>query len=426
MILESPQIFLKKVAAWTALTLLCSGIALAQSNPGRSDGQIEMDVVHALDGSKALKDDMITAATIQGEVTLSGTVASEASSELAESIAARVAGVAKVTNHLKVGNPQAASADDQNQSQYQGQPQQQQQQTASDEPANQQRTNEEPIDIPADEAYSRQITPSQPPSPAQAAAPAAPADPAVPASQARLARRFNRLQLATQPITIPQDTVLQLRTNQSVSTKLAKVDTPIDFQLINDVSVNGYLVIPRGATLHGYVAQSKQSGAATGSAELALRLNSLDLGGQSYPVTSDEFRVKGPSNTGRTAGHMLAGGLFGTIVGCAVGRGVGCAVGAATGAAAGAGVAAATNDPNLWIPAEAQVEFRLQLPVTVQPVSADEAQRLSQGLYPGGPTLYQRPRPANYTVYGGPIMMDPYPPVYYHPYYMVGGYYYWH
>ena len=36
----------------------------------RTDGQIEMDVVHALDASKALKEDMITAATIQGEVSL--------------------------------------------------------------------------------------------------------------------------------------------------------------------------------------------------------------------------------------------------------------------------------------------------------------------------------------------------------------------
>ena len=39
----------------------------------RTDGQIEMDVVHALDASTALKDDLITAATIQGVVSLSGT-----------------------------------------------------------------------------------------------------------------------------------------------------------------------------------------------------------------------------------------------------------------------------------------------------------------------------------------------------------------
>ena len=81
----------------------------AQSSDQRTDGRIEMDVVHALDASKALKNDLITAATIEGEVTLSGTVSSDASSELAESIASRVPGVTKVNNNLKVGNPQAAA-----------------------------------------------------------------------------------------------------------------------------------------------------------------------------------------------------------------------------------------------------------------------------------------------------------------------------
>src|SRR5215472_102279 len=76
----------------------------------RTDGEIEMDVVKALDDSQALKNDLITAATIQGQVTLSGTVSSEASKSLAESIVGKVPGVTKVNNHLKVGNP----ADDQN------------------------------------------------------------------------------------------------------------------------------------------------------------------------------------------------------------------------------------------------------------------------------------------------------------------------
>src|ERR1019366_5938864 len=71
----------------------------------RTDGQIEMDVVHALDASQALKNDLITAATIQAEVTLSGTVSSDASRNLAESIVKGVPGVTGVHNNLKVGNP---------------------------------------------------------------------------------------------------------------------------------------------------------------------------------------------------------------------------------------------------------------------------------------------------------------------------------
>jgi hypothetical protein len=103
-----------RATAWVAVIALGGAIALAQdtvsSNSPRSDGQIEMDVVHALDGSQALKNDLITAATIQSEVTLSGTVSSDSSKQLAESIVKSVPGVAKVHNNLKVGNP----ADDAN------------------------------------------------------------------------------------------------------------------------------------------------------------------------------------------------------------------------------------------------------------------------------------------------------------------------
>ncbi|WP_162601477.1 BON domain-containing protein [Occallatibacter savannae] len=103
-----------RATAWVAVIALSGAIALAQdgapANGSRSDGQIEMDVVHALDGSQALKNDLITAATIQSEVTLSGTVASDSSKQLAESIVKAVPGVSKVHNNLKVGNP----ADDAN------------------------------------------------------------------------------------------------------------------------------------------------------------------------------------------------------------------------------------------------------------------------------------------------------------------------
>jgi hypothetical protein len=71
------------------------------------------------------------------------------------------------------------------------------------------------------------------------------------------------------------------------------------------------------------------------------------------------------------------------------------------------------------------VDFHIAQPVTVNPVSQQEASRLAQGLYPGGPTLYRRGyyRPGYYArPYGYPYG---YPPVYYRPYFISGGYYYW-
>jgi hypothetical protein len=225
-----------------------------------------------------------------------------------------------------------------------------------------------------------------------------------------------------------------LRTSEGLTSKRAKDGEPVQFTVIRDVAVGGVLALPKGATVHGVVTEVKKvgSGDLGGSAELALKLTSLDLGGQSYPLDSDQFKVKGPNKAGQTVGSAVGGGIIGTIIGCAVGRGVGCAVGAGAGVAAGTAASAASPGPNIWIPAEALVTFHLNSPLTVNPVDAQEAARLAEGLYQGGPSLYRR----GYYPYGSPYYGSPYvaggygypyayPPVYYRPYYLSGGYYYW-
>jgi hypothetical protein len=403
---------LLQVAACGSLVILAGAVAMAQDNaaasaqaPGaRSDGQIEMDVVHALDASKALQNDMITAATIQNEVTLAGTVASEASRELAESIAGSVPGVTKVNNNLKVGNPQAEAG---------GQPPAESQpEDDSDQPAQAQDNQPYPVqDQPQNQAQDDQPYPAQDqvPQPAPARRQYVPAQPPVQAYEAPKG-----------PVTVPSGTLLQLRTSEPVNSKRAKDGEPVQFLLIHDVNLGGVLAIPRGATVHGVVTEVKntQSGDLGGSAKLTLQLTSLELGGQNYPLNSDQFVVRGPNKAGRTVNSALSGGILGTIIGCAAGRGAGCAIGAGAGVAAGTAASAASSGPGVWIPSEALVDFHLTAALTVKPVSTQEAARLAQGLYPGGPALYRRDGP-----YGSPYYA--YPPVYFHPYYAVGGGYYW-
>jgi len=235
-------------------------------------------------------------------------------------------------------------------------------------------------------------------------------------------------EFAKGPMTVPAGTLIQVRTSDAVGSKRAVDGTPVQFTVIRDVTLGGVLAIPRGATMHGVVTEVKrsESGSLGGSSALALRLTSLDLSGQNYPLSSDEFKVKGPNKAGRTVENAFGGALLGAIIGGVAGGGGGAAIGAAAGAGAGTAVSAATPGPGVWIPAEALVSFRLADAVTVQPVSAQEADRLSQGLYQGGPSLYQR-GPRSYGGYGRPYGYgaDAYGPVYYRPYYMVGGAYYW-
>jgi len=422
--------------AWAAVVLLSSAVALAQDTAApaagqRTDGEIEMDVVHALDASKALKNDLITAATIQSEVTLSGTVSSEASSELAESIASHVAGVTKVHNNLQVGNPQDA----QNAQPVNGaEPGAQQ---MADNPPDESMAPIPPPPAPSD---GPQPTPGQPPYPGQSQPQAQTPNPPPPPLRPQYAParpQYVPAQPAAPvyeapkgPVTIPQGTLLQLRTSESVGTRRAKDGEPVQFTVIRDVAVGGVLAIPRGATVHGVVTEVKQAGDLGGSPVLALKLTSLDLGGQSYPLDSDQFKVKGPNKAGQTVGKAVSGAIIGTVIGCAVSRGTGCAIGAAAGAGAGMAASAASPGPGVWIPAEALVTFHLNTPLTVTPVNAQEAARLAQGLYQGGPSLYRRgDYPYGSPYYGAGYYAGypyyGYPPVYYRPYFMVGGFYYW-
>lgn len=438
--------------AWGAAVAVCGLIALAQdatpANGQRTDGQIEMDVVHALDASQALKNDLITAATIQGQVTLSGTVSSDASKQLAESIVKGVPGVTGVKDNLKVGNP----ADDPN---AQGAPP-----TSSDdgqEMADSQAPAPPPAAAPSPDygqnnapqaapqnngqapgygqapppGYGQQAPPpgyGQAPPPAYGQAPPPSYAPGPYRQGYAPAPPQPAYKFAKAPVTVPPGTLIQLRTSESVDSKHAKGGEPVQFTVIQDVTYGGVLAIPRGAVVHGVIADAKNvgSGTLTGSSELALQLTSLDLGGQSYPIQSDLFKVKAPGKGGRTAGNIVGGALIGALIGGAAGGGGGAAIGAAAGGTVGTAASAAIPGARAWIPAEALVTFHLSAPVTVNPVGQDEAARLAQGLYPGGPNLYRR------GYYGGPYghpYAAPYPyyyaPVYYRPYYYSGGYYYW-
>ena len=377
----------------TAVSALAQDSAPASQNAAsqRTDGQIETDVVQALDAAPSLKQDWITAGTVQGEVTLSGTSASDANRQLAESIAAKVAGVTKVVNNLKVGDPQTAQD---GQPQAQGQYADQGEYPDQGQPA-------------ASNNGAQPMAPIPPPgSPQQGPRPNY-------RSQNPNQDQPQRAQVPEpphEPVTLAQGTLLKVRSSEPLDSKKAKVGTPVEFTVVRDVYAGGVLAIPRGATVRGEVSDAKKSGALGGSPELGLKIESLELGGQSYALDSSPYEVKGPNKAGRTAGNAIGGALFGALIGGAVGGGGGAAIGAAAGGVGGTAASAATPGPRVWIPAEALMDFHLNTPLTVTPVSSWEAQRLAANAPPPAqrPTLYRR----GYYPYGYP----PPPPPGYYPY----------
>ncbi|WP_131997023.1 hypothetical protein [Acidipila rosea] len=202
-------------------------------------------------------------------------------------------------------------------------------------------------------------------------------------------------------VTVLENTLLRVRTDQPLSSRYSKGGQPVLFTLSEDVIVDNMLVIPRGATIHGEVVGAKKAGTLTGSPDLILRLTSLDLGKQSYPLYAYQFRVEGTSKSKPTETKIKGGAVIGAIVGgvfsgsakgetTAVGKLAGMGTGAALGAGVGALTSAATPGPTVTLPAESQMDFYLASPISVKPLMEKEAARLSQGFRRGEPVLYVR------------------------------------
>ena len=202
-------------------------------------------------------------------------------------------------------------------------------------------------------------------------------------------------------VTVLENTLFRVRTNRQLRSRRTREDTPLSFTLSQDVVVDGILIIPRGAVIHGKVIESRQAGALSGSPEMILQLTSLDLAGRNYPLYSYQFKVTGASKTRPTEFKIKSGAIVGAVAGAvlsgtangettAAGRLAGAGAGAAVGAGVGAAVSLATPGPILDIPAESEMDFFLASPISVVPVTQREAARLSQGLNPGGPVLYVR------------------------------------
>jgi hypothetical protein len=210
---------------------------------------------------------------------------------------------------------------------------------------------------------------------------------------------------ATQ-VTILEDTMIRVMTNDSINSKHVKSGAPILCTVSEDVLVGDSLAIPRGATVHAEVVKSKKAGVLTGSPELIFKLDSLDLGGRRYPLYGYLFKMTGMSKTGGTETKAVRGAAAGAIAGAiasgvsanngvvepanGTSQAVSMGAGAAVGAGVGTAISAATPGPGIFIPSEAQVDFYLAAPITVTKVSAKEAARLAEGLHSGGPSLYLR------------------------------------
>ncbi len=388
-------------AAVTGSPLFASNAFAApqQAQAARPDADIQTDLATALAQSAQLQGQQITAATIQGDVTLSGTVRDNASKQLAQQIAAGVSGVRSVENNLTVNSTPAQPA--------QGAGQQADDQAPPPPPP-----YDQGVSTP-DQEDNQQGYPSNQqnyPSPAQPQVPNSPQQPNYPAQPA--------YQQPSGPVTIPAGTLLNVRTSEPLDSRKTQVGTMFQATVANDVYQGNALAIPRGAVLTGQVTGVRKPGDLAGKPGLQLQITALNLGGQTYQLTTDAWTGEGPGKGGYSAANTAGGAGLGAVIGAIAGGGPGAAIGAVAGGVTGLAASAATKGPQVVIPPESLLYFHLSAPVTVTPVSYQEAQRLQASVTPQQPRLVRRPVYAYpypyYYGYGYPYPYRFYGPGYYY------------
>ena len=208
------------------------------------------------------------------------------------------------------------------------------------------------------------------------------------------------------PVTIPAGAMLRIRINRGLDSNHIQPGAPFDGTILNDVAADGAIAIPRGAAVQGTVVDAQKAGALKGRGELSLEINSVTLGGVTYPLQTQLWQQQGRDKSQTTVNSAIGLGALGAIIGAVAGGGAGAAVGAAAGAGVGVAGSAASPSGRVVVPPEAVIAFQLSQPAVVKTVSEQEMARLA---YAAGPSPQQQPQMRRY--------YSPYYGYYYAPYY---------
>jgi len=169
-------------------------------------------------------------------------------------------------------------------------------------------------------------------------------------------------QMQMKMVTVPAGTTILVRMLDSLDSSKNPPGYRFTATLETNLMANGVVVVPRGNTVYGRLAEAKQAGRATGSSELQLELTSIVVGGTAYPILTSDYQVKGSSSGKRSARRLVGGAGLGAAIGGIAGN---AGMGAAIGATAGAAGSVAQKGKAVQVPSETLLEFRLQQPASL-------------------------------------------------------------
>lgn len=168
---------------------------------------------------------------------------------------------------------------------------------------------------------------------------------------------------------VPEGTEIVVRNNEAIDSTTASQGRTFAGTVEKDVmGRNGEVLIPKGSNAE-LVVRNVSKGGATGSPELALDLNSIEIAGHRYLVNTADLQRGNNSGIGknkRTGEYVGGGAALGTLLGAIAGGGKGAAIGAVAGAAAGGTAQVLTRGKEVKVPAESTLRFKLDQPLRLE------------------------------------------------------------
>jgi hypothetical protein len=164
---------------------------------------------------------------------------------------------------------------------------------------------------------------------------------------------------------LPAGTKVRVRLDEAIDTRRNRAGDRFSASLDEPLVADNRVIVPKGASFHGHITQSKPSGRFKGRAVVALQLDSFELNGQTNEIRSASTAR---SSAGHKKHHLLwigGGSGGGAAVGAIAGGGAGALIGAGAGAAAGTLGSAITGKRQISLPAESALSFTLKEPVEI-------------------------------------------------------------
>jgi hypothetical protein len=354
--------------ALISVAVIAIAIASGCSNKV-NDAALVTNIKSQMFSDVQLRDASLQVASINGEVTLSGSVPSDAARYEAFKLATQTPGVTKVNDQMSVQAAQTTAPPPPEEA-VAPVPVSKPEPARKHEPPRKTRINQGPSGGHAEFADNSSAPQPQPPvqqSPAEA-----PVDqPAAAPSPVPSAPPPPPPPPQPKQVQVNAGTTLTIRMIDGVDSSVNKAGEIFHASLEAPLVVDNEVLVPKGADVYVRLSSASSAGHISGQSELHLELVKLEFQGNSYPLVSSTYSVSGQNRSKNSAEKIGGGAVLGALIGAIAGGGKGAAIGAGVGGGAGGVYQGATKGKAVKIPSETKLDFQLDQPVTVTVVPRD-------------------------------------------------------